>query len=84
MICDAATEMLFCATMVTKRAKTARPKPISEKKLLDELERKHWPEIEKRLVAARASAASGKVRKWNLDRFLTDLEKRRRAKQAAE
>ena len=76
--------MVFQAEMVTKRTKTARPKPISEKKLLDELKRKHWPEIEKRLAAARASPASGKLRKWNLDRFLADLEKRRRAKQAAE
>ncbi len=70
--------------MVAKRPKTAKPKPISEQALLDEIERKNWPEIEKKLATARASVASGKIRKWNLDRFLTDLEKRRRTKQAAE
>lgn len=71
--------------MPAKRTKTVKPrKPSGEKSLLDDIERKHWPEIEKKLAAARASAASGKLRKWNLDRMLSEVERRRRAKRAAE
>jgi hypothetical protein len=72
----------------TKRKRTTKPRAkvavAAEAKSADELERKHWPEIEKKLAASRESIAKGKTRKWDLDRFLTELERRRRAKQAAE
>lgn len=71
--------------MAVKRRKTTKPRTsISERELIDQIERKHWPEIEKKLAASRVSAAKGKVRKWNLDRFLAEFEKRRRSKLAAE
>lgn len=74
--------------MKKQRAKPTKPRvPKSsskESKLLDDFERKHWPEIKAKIAAARASIAAGKGRKWDLDRFLKDAEKRRRSKLAAE
>ncbi|MFM9862009.1 MAG: hypothetical protein ACKVRO_00240 [Micropepsaceae bacterium] len=71
--------------MVVKHRKSLKARAASaEKSALDDIERKHWPEIEKKLAASRAQVASGKVKKWNLDRVLAEVEKRRRSKQAAE
>jgi hypothetical protein len=71
--------------MATKQPKFVKArKRGTEKAMLDEIERKQWPELEKRLASARANMAKGKLRKWNLERVLNEVEKRRRAKLAAE
>lgn len=73
--------------MVKQRSKAPKPrvpKKESDPKFADDLERERWPEIKSKIDAARASIAKGKGRKWNLDRFLADSEKRRRSKLAAE
>jgi hypothetical protein len=69
-----------------KKKKPSKPRaaPASDAKFADEVERVLWPEIKRRVEAALASIAKGKGRKWDLDRFLAEAEKRRRAKLAAE
>ena len=56
----------------------------SEAKFVADLERERWPEIKAKIDAARASLAKGKGRKWDLDRFLAEAERRRKSKLAAE
>lgn len=75
-------------TMATPRKKKksskARAAPASDTKFADEVERAHWPVIKRKVEGALASIAKGKGRKWDLDRFLAEAEKRRRSKLAAE
>jgi hypothetical protein len=67
-----------------KTAKPRTPKAASDAEFADEVERANWPEIKRKVEAALESIAKGKGRKWNLDRFLAEAEKRRRSKLAAE
>ena len=69
-----------------KRKKPSRPRTLraSDANFADEVERAQWPEIKRKVEAALDSIAKGKGRKWNLDRFLAEAEKRRRSKLAAE
>lgn len=68
----------------TGPTRKAASKRSAEDKLIDEIERTRWPEIKRKIDKGLASLAQGKGRKWNLDRFLSEMEKRRRAKLAAE
>ena len=73
-------------TTSRKKPKPSRPRaaPVSDAKFADEVERAQWPVIKRKVEAALASIAKGKGRKWDLDRFLAEAEKRRRSKLAAE
>ena len=73
-------------TSPRKKKKLSRPPAASasDAKFADEVERAHWPMIKRKVEAALDSIAKGKGRKWDLDRFLTEAEKRRRSKLAAE
>ena len=73
--------------MKTKRRKSLKSRPLdkaSGAKLADAVERERWPEIKAKIDTARESLAKGKGRKWDLDRFLAEAERRRKAKLAAE
>ena len=80
--------MVACdmASRKTKKPKkqTVRSGRAAEAKFIAEVERAHWPEIKRKLDQSLESLAQGKGRKWNLDRFLAEAEKRRRSKLAAE
>lgn len=68
-------------TAPPKKKKAAKPRRAADDaKFADEVERAQWPEIKRKVDAAFASLKKGKGRKWNLDRFLTDAEKRLPAK----
>ncbi len=56
----------------------------SDAKFADDVERAQWPVTKRKVEAALDSIAKGKGRKWDLDRFLAEAEKRRRSKLAAE
>jgi hypothetical protein len=73
--------------MKTKRVKAPKPRTpakAKEAKGIDVIEQEHWPVIKAKIDAARASVAKGKGRKWDLDRFLSEAERRRKSKLAAE
>jgi hypothetical protein len=74
--------------MVVRKTKKS-PKPrsatgVSDARFVEEVERAHWPAIKRKIDKSLKSLDEGKGRKWDLDRFLADAEKRRRSKLAAE
>lgn len=76
--------MVKRTTKKPAKPRAAGAKQTAEAKLIAELERTRWPEIKRKIDKGLESLAQGKGRKWNLDRILAEVEKRRRAKQAAE